>query len=1015
MTPKPFLHYLAAGTALLASVLAGPRLGAEIVALADHDFEADFMPFGGSFVNGSLPVGWEDASQADFITLTYSALREAPFAGAQSLLMENAAVENGFARLLAPAVDLSRGEVLRARLALRSPTNAQVELQLTAEGNPNQVYWRQTINAVPEWATHTLLIPVPAGVARGRVALTMAVPGRLETDAWGFEALDVADLIGERDFTANLLPASAFPLGATAPFNPSGHFRPDSAVVTDPEVTGPTGNSALRLTGFLSEGYTTVRLTVPFDGRPLRTHTFSFWAKGADGAIGQTITAQLGMPTQMQSQVFTLSPQWTRYSLSFDLPFSSSGVYLARLSASTTTPFWIDGVRVAEGASVVDHERSGPVELTADPVADSGLFFEGEPFELNLALWGELESVAGIEAQLRHADGRSFDMPLFDIDTTGAPATGAPALLATFELPELGQPHFGTFVLALRAVDAVGAPLSKWSETLLHRVRVARHANSFAPDSPFGTHIFWTEREAQRAKALGFNWLRGNYQLAWSSIEPNPGDWRWDVLDSRIAHPRNAKLGVLAYLSSAPRWASTARDDWTGNNAGWWRFVAPPRDEPEMLDAFEEYAFQVLQRYGDDLHAVETWNEPFLAGFFPEDVVSGVPVRAPASRLNAMTQRVRAAATAANYTGQIIWNIGSTYGTSERAFDEENIALGTDQLVDGYAVHRYTQNMLAFPGDQTQIDYATVREVLPDAGAGGKPLWNSEGGTGPTEIFNLYSYSPPRNTVARATPQAQHFVRFYLAHLAAGFDRVFSYAFFEQDGWQAQYSYMHADGRLSQVATAFSNMAWHLEDMDFAQYRSFGYGMGAYTFNPRDTGRSPVAVAILSSQRNILTSLPAGADVRDLYGNPIETPAIVDGAILYVSADDPAAALESIEDAIVWSPVASPFRVFTDQGDSWRQTYLGRINDKWWPWLRHEDMGWLLAVRGAGSQDLHLHDYGSGRWWYVRSSAFPWIYDYATGSWIWYVRDTVAPRRWFWSPGAQGQPGNWVREFELPR
>ncbi|MCC5805565.1 MAG: hypothetical protein JJU00_04470 [Opitutales bacterium] len=971
--------------------------------LAEYDFEAPFAAFAaGAGVSGVLPDGWSDASAGDAVEVRYGELREAPFTGVQSLLMEVDSVAGGAAVLVSPVVDLTRGEVLRLRLALRSPTSAQVEIRLTGVEDAGDVRWASEVNAVPEWSMNTLLLAVPEGMETGQVVLAMSVPGRLETDAWTLEALDVEDLVGERDFETNLLGASSFPLGPTSPFVAAGNFRPDDAVVTDPEVTGPTGNPALRLTGFMSEGFTTVRFTGPFEARPNQDHTFSFWARGSEAVAPQSVTVQMGRPGQKHSRVITLTSAWERYSISAELPFSFAGAHLVRIVSGSQDPFWVDGLRVAQGEGETEFARSGPVELTAEATADSGLFFEGEAFTVDIALWGALEAAAGLEGSLRHADGRVFDMPFIAV----AHREDVLHRISGFELPDTGAPEFGTFVLSLRVVDAVGAPLSKWSETLLHRVRTARYADRFAPHSPFGTHVFWTERETRRAKALGFNWVRGNYQLPWSGIEPEPGEWRWDLLDTRIAHPRNAKLEVLAYLSSAPRWASTARADWSGNNAGWWRFTAPPRGETEMIEAFGEYAYRVLERYGDDLTALETWNEPFLAAFFPDDVVDGAPLRAPPRRLYEMTQQVRAAADATGYGGRLFWNIGGHYGADERGFDEANLSMGTADLVDGYSLHRYSQLGMGFPGDQMEIDMEVIEEMYPEAGAA-KPVWNSEGGVGPSEVFSLFRHNPPRNLAGRAGEQGRHFIRYHLSNLAAGIERVFSYAFFEQDRWSSEYSYMHVDGRLSHIASVFSNLAWHLEDREFDSYRNLDYGMNAFTFRAREHEGPDVAVVLASQQRTILTGVPEGLIVRDMYGNEPEVPAIIDSGILYVVSDDLDASFGGLAEAVVWSPQPSPFRQFADLGDSWRQTFLGRVNDAWWPWLEHESMGWLFARRAGPGQSLHLYDYRLRSWMFAPSPGFPWLYHHASESWCWFARDTSEPRRWFWFPGSGDTVGEW--------
>lgn len=169
---------------------------------------------------------------------------------------------------------------------------------------------------------------------------------------------------------------------------------------------------------------------------------------------------------------------------------------------------------------------------------------------------------------------------------------------------------------------------------------------------------------------------------------------------------------------------------------------------------------------------------------------------------------------------------------------------------------------------------------------------------------------------------------------------------------------------------------------------------------------------MLSPQRNILLRTPENAAWLDVYGNPVQTPAIVDGAMLFLQAEDPESALEATMDQVVSAP-PSPFRTITDLGDSWRQTYMGRLNDKWWPWLEHREMGRLYGAIGTALQDLFIYDFTLGRWWYQRSTTFPWIYDVAADRWIFYARGTASPHRFFWLPGDRPGDGQWVHEADL--
>lgn len=397
-------------------------------------------------------------------------------------------------------------------------------------------------------------------------------------------------------------------------------------------------------------------------------------------------------------------------------------------------------------------------------------------------------------------------------------------------------------------------------------MRAPRHLGRDAPESAFGVHVFNSPEELAMAKALGFNWVRFNYKLNWSRVEPRPGEWHWEELDRELELAREHQLSVLAYLGGVPPWASVASDTWTGASA-WWRQNAAPREE--ALAGWQEYARRVFARYGSTLRAVEVWNEPFLPGFFVADVRQGVPVRAAAETFHEMTRRVRVAASQAGYPGRLLWNLGAAYGESQLAFDRRNLELGTAELVDGFTLHRYTNVPLGFPGDQFARDLAVYRDLLGDRAARGA-LWNSEGGFGLSEVFNLLRHAPPSDLRARAELQAGNLVRYYLSNFAAGVERVFIYAFFPPDAWKSNYSYLNVDGSLSQAAPAISNLAWQLEGRRFERAVALGEEGQALLFAAGPDDPAPVVVLLARGVRPVrLTGLPPGVVAHDVYGNPL--------------------------------------------------------------------------------------------------------------------------------------------------
>lgn len=851
----------------------------------EHDFEDDFLPIirvgdTRSRIAGEMPRGWDEDSSWAVVAVNYGPVTHNPFAGAKSLRVQVDEISSGRVQFRLPSLHVDPAYQMRIRVATRSPNSAMINLSIRQRGAPYRAYWQTTLPAAPEWGVSEVLATVPVLDPEAVLMFAVESPAVVEIDEFSLTYLTPAQALGNRSFEGNLLPTSSFPIGLASPWAAGGNGGPLTAYVADPAMPGPSGLPALRVTPFSDSGRPIGQITAPFEGRPAARHTFSFWARSERG--GQTLAIRLGPPEAQiwrapWSQSITLEREWKRYSFTVELPPSPNGFYLARINTHDRGVFWVDQLMVEAADSAGEFRRSGRVELSAVAARPFGLAFEGQPLAFTVAAQGELSALARVAVSVRDLYGNVREQP---------PLTGKPEgklLTLRGELTALDLPPLGSFALEFVAQDAAGKALSRPAELLLHRVREPRHLGRDAPESAFGVHVFNSREELAMAKALGFNWARFNYKINWSRVEPQPGEWNWESLDAELALVREQKLSVLAYLGGVPRRANVASDSWTGANS-WWRQNAAPRED--ALDGWQEYARRVLERYGSVLRAVEVWNEPFLPGFFTGDVRQGVPVRASPELYHQMTRRVRAAATESGYTGRVLWNLGAAYGQSQLEFDRRNIELGTADLVDGFTFHRYTNVPLGFPGDQFAQDVAIYREVLGKHAERGA-LWNSEGGFGLSEVFNLLRQAPPHNLRARADLQAGNLVRYYLSNFAAGVERVFIYSFFPPDEWKSNYSYLNVDGSLSQAGPAISNLAWQLEGRRFVRATALGEEVQAMLFSSGERDPAPVVVLLARGAKPVrLTGLPAGAVAHDLYGNPPRLPVPLGVGVMFVSGKD---------------------------------------------------------------------------------------------------------------------------------
>jgi hypothetical protein len=113
------------------------------------------------------------------------------------------------------------------------------------------------------------------------------------------------------------------------------------------------------------------------------------------------------------------------------------------------------------------------------------------------------------------------------------------------------------------------------------------------------------QKDMDAMVALGLSWVR--ILPDWSSIQPTQDhyDWAWSDLLVRTA--REHHLHVVYTLGYTPQWLSLYPDDpdlevWSRNR---------PRD----LEAWRDYVTALVQRYGQDVHDWQVWEQSDIHHF----------------------------------------------------------------------------------------------------------------------------------------------------------------------------------------------------------------------------------------------------------------------------------------------------------------------------------------------------------------------------------------------------------------
>lgn len=232
------------------------------------------------------------------------------------------------------------------------------------------------------------------------------------------------------------------------------------------------------------------------------------------------------------------------------------------------------------------------------------------------------------------------------------------------------------------------------------------------------------EQLAEVAEQIGANWTREEF--SWSAIEPRRGEFQWSFYDEVVATSKRHGLhicGLLCYWSP-----------WTKPYT------------PEGIEDYRRYVRAVVERYRNDVHHWEVWNEPnifFWSG--PRDMYRDL--------LQAAYETIRQA----DPTAQVV-------GFSTAGIDRDFITrVGDDGArFDILSVHPYRPTIADEP---FLAELERLATLATDNTNAIRPVWITELG---------FSTNVPHNTMGAggfaATPreQTQLLARAYIDALGSG-------------------------------------------------------------------------------------------------------------------------------------------------------------------------------------------------------------------------------------------------------
>ena len=113
--------------------------------------------------------------------------------------------------------------------------------------------------------------------------------------------------------------------------------------------------------------------------------------------------------------------------------------------------------------------------------------------------------------------------------------------------------------------------------------------------------------------------------------------------------------------------------------------------------------------------------------------------------------------------------------------------------------------------------------------------------------------------------------------------------------------------------------------------------------------------------------------------------------------------LDGIAGSAPQAPRINPFADLNPEPHGWREVpWFGRFNDKKYPWIYHQDHGWLYIARQSTREEIYAYDSNIG-WLFFARNETPNTFSFTRNTWLRHD-STRGPERQFFDPTVN----NWL-------
>lgn len=283
------------------------------------------------------------------------------------------------------------------------------------------------------------------------------------------------------------------------------------------------------------------------------------------------------------------------------------------------------------------------------------------------------------------------------------------------------------FLVPLLLVGIVLVLLFIWYfSTLINRPQQSFINNS---ENPYGFTVLtiFNQTTINDLKVLHVNWIR--YQLNWSDIETQPGQYNWHKLDTAVALANANGIHLTFPLQLAPTWALH-------------QICAHQHLLPDA-QAMATFASAVARRYNDHsnhgyIESYEVGNEEFDS-LWTGDWNASISCRRPnlvGPVLKAAYLAIKAASPNARVGMNSIWWVNTPHIHDYMAWLYQN---HYGSYFDFANFHYYicNENPDVTIGDRPSFDmeWLTIHNVMAEYGDENKPIWVTEVGWNTSDVY----------------------------------------------------------------------------------------------------------------------------------------------------------------------------------------------------------------------------------------------------------------------------------------